>query len=92
MVPVRVRVERHGGYAGLRRSGERDVTELSPAQKQALDGLARRPAGAARPAGADRFGYVVTVIDAEGNEHRSRIAEDDMPDELAAIAGPYPVG
>lgn len=65
----RIRIERIGGFAGyggphLKSRGEVAVSDLSPADRQALEDLLRNPekAASATPAGeADAFRYRITA-------------------------------
>jgi hypothetical protein len=81
---MKLRIERRGGLAGLSAVGERDVEELTTAQRQALDGLVKT-GGPAKPSpGADRFHYKVTLTDDEGTR-AFEVPEDQMPQALASI-------
>ena len=72
----RIRIERIGGFAGyggphLKSRGEVSLSDLSPADRQALDELLRHPekAASASPAGeADAFRYRITRETAAGSQ------------------------
>jgi emfourin len=85
----RIRIERKGGLAGVRASGERDVNDLTPEQRTALEQLLKPPpegaaASAPAPIHIHPFRYKVTLIDEQG-ERAFDVSEDAMPDELAVI-------
>jgi hypothetical protein len=83
---MRVIVERSGGFAGIVRRGEKDLSALSAEQQSALQKLldARAPP-AATQMGADRFTYKIEVQDEHGT--RSLIVPEAlMPANLAGIA------
>jgi hypothetical protein len=83
---MKVIVERSGGFAGIIRRGEKDLSALSPEQQTALQKLL--DTGAPRASThmeADRFTYKIEVQD----EHGTRsfiVPEALMPASLAAIA------
>jgi hypothetical protein len=77
-------VERHGGFAGLKRRGERDGASLSPEQHDALRKVMEAPPAAPDP-GADRFSYRLEVHD-EAGARTVQVPESVMPASLAAIA------
>ncbi len=89
-------VERTGGFAGLKRRGERDAADLSPAQRAALDLLVKDSAlgkaaadqqSSSTPAqdpGADRFTYRVEIQDENGTRSIT-LPESKMPTELKTI-------
>ncbi|MGA9214005.1 MAG: protealysin inhibitor emfourin, partial [Methylocella sp.] len=83
---MKVIVERSGGFAGIIRRGEKDLSALSPGQQTALQRLLDKGAPPAAPQmGADRFTYKIEVQD----EHGSRcfiVPEALMPASLAGIA------
>ena len=81
---MRVRIERQGGLAGKPAVGELEDTELSPAQRKALDELIKSPHQFTRSPGADRFRFKVRVIDKTG-QHEFEVPEDAMPEELLSI-------
>jgi len=85
---MKIRVERRGGLAGLVMAGERDDSELTPLQRAAVSKLMKLidKLQQLKPSpGADRFRYKIHVTDEDG-EHEFEVPEDDMPEELAAIA------
>ena len=77
-------VERHGGFAGLRRRGEKDGAALSPEQHEALRAVMATPPAKGNP-GADRFTYRIEVHDDSG-ERTIQVPESAMPPSLAVIA------
>lgn len=82
---MKVRIERHGGFAGVPAVGERSADELTPAQRTELDKLMKSPPAA--PSSPDRihpFRYTIVVTDS-GGRRELEVPEDAMPDELAAI-------
>ena len=86
---TRIKIERKGGIAGVSASGERDVKDLTPEQRAALEQLLKPPpegaaASAPAPTHMHPFRYKVTLIDEQG-ERAFDVAEDAMPDELAVI-------
>lgn len=81
---MRVRIERRGGIAGMSAMGEVDETELSPAQRKALDDLVKSPPPSTRSAGADRFHFKVRITDETG-QREFDVPEDAMPEELFSI-------
>jgi hypothetical protein len=83
---MKVVIVRSGGFAGMTRRGERDFSELSPEDQEALQKLLE--AGAPRsPAqtGADRFVYKIEVQDEHGTRSVT-VPETLMPAGLARIA------
>jgi len=83
---MKIIVERSGGFAGILRRGEKELSALSPEQQMALQKLldAGAPPAPAQM-GADRFTYRIEVQD----EHGSRsfiFPEALMPASLAGIA------
>ncbi len=80
----RLRIERRGGLAGKLAVGERDLADLTPAQRQALDRLLQSPNRSMPAPGADRFRYKLRVTDDSG-EREVEVGEDAMPDALASI-------
>jgi hypothetical protein len=83
---MKVVVERTGGFAGVRRRGERNGEDLSADQHAALKKL-MDPAPPAAPAdaGADRFTYRIEVRDENGTRQVT-VPESAMPPGLAEIA------
>jgi hypothetical protein len=81
---MRIKIERRGGLAGLPAVGERDHSELTPAENQALEGLLQSPPPAAPAPGADRFHYKITVEDEKGTRELE-VPEHAMPEILAGI-------
>jgi hypothetical protein len=81
---MKVRIERRGGFVGKMAVGEREMSELSPAQRQALDKLVKSPPTYSPSPGADRFRYTVQLLDESGKQE-FEVSEDAMPDVLASI-------
>jgi hypothetical protein len=81
---MKIVVERHGGFAGLKRRGERDGASLSPEQHAALRRVMEASPAPADP-GADRFTYRIEVHDDKG-QRAVHVPESAMPASLAAIA------
>lgn len=83
---MKVIVERSGGFAGMIRRGEKELSALSPEQQTALHTLLDMGTPAASTQmGADRFTYKIEVQDAHGT--RSFIVPEAlMPASLAGIA------
>jgi hypothetical protein len=82
---MKVVIERSGGFAGMKRRGEREGEALTQEQHTALRELLRpdRPTPSSKP-GGDRFVFKVTVDE----EHGSRsvtVPESHMPSVLAKI-------
>lgn len=82
-------ITRSGGFAGLKRRGERDGEDLSPEQRAALDKVVRdfgQPDSPAPPSdpGADRFAYRLDIQD-EGGTTSISLPESRMPMELKSI-------
>lgn len=86
-----VRIERSGGFAGLKASVELDGAALTAPQRTAVLALVS-PARAARAAPAvpapDRFSYRVQVTDADGRSLTLTLSEEDMPDALQGLCRP----
>jgi hypothetical protein len=94
-VPIRVEVERSGGFAGIVTRRRADSTDLPPDQAGELRELVggvdlaalEQRLAAAPPApagGADRFQYDVTVH--EGEEvHRFSVQDGSVPPELQPL-------
>jgi hypothetical protein len=81
---MKIVVERHGGFAGLKRRGERDGAALSPEQHTALNRVMSAAPGQHDP-GADRFTYRIEVHDDTG-QRVVHVPESAMPASLAGIA------
>src|SRR5438270_7411126 len=65
---MKVIVERSGGFAGIIRRGEKDLSALSPEQQTALQKLLDKGAPPAlTQMGADRFTYKIEVQDEHGS-------------------------
>jgi Emfourin len=88
---MQVRVERSGGFAGLRQTHDVDSSQLSPEEGQELNHLVESarffdlPADvrAASP-GADRFQYKLTVK-AGPREHTVAVDDAAMPATLRPL-------
>ncbi len=80
----RLRIERRGGLVGKPAVGERNLADLTPEQRQALDRLLKTPDRAAPAPGADRFRYKLRIT-GDGGEREVEVGEDAMPDVLASI-------
>ncbi|MGH6858573.1 MAG: protealysin inhibitor emfourin [Methylocella sp.] len=83
---MKIIVERSGGFAGIIRRGERDLSTLSPELQAALHKLL--DAGAPPATGqmeADRFTYKIEVQDEHGTRSLT-LPEALMPAGLAGIA------
>ena len=87
-----VRIERSGGFAGLKASVELEGAALTAPQRHAVMALVGT-AGAARAAAAvpapDRFSYRVHVTDADGRSLTLTLSEEDMPDALRSLCRPH---
>ncbi|MGH6836138.1 MAG: protealysin inhibitor emfourin [Methylocella sp.] len=83
---MKIIVERSGGFAGIIRRGERDLSALSPELQAALHKLleAGAPAASAQ-IGADRFTYKIEVQDEHGTRSLT-LPETLIPAGLAGIA------
>jgi hypothetical protein len=81
---MKIRIERRGGLVGKVAVGERELGELSPAQRKALDALVKAPPKPGPSPGADRFRYKVQLVDETGKREFD-VPEDAMPDVLASI-------
>ena len=84
----RVRIERRGGFAGLRPSVDCAYAALSAAQQGALHGVLAACAGGPPSPGADRFAYRVEVVHGSGPDRTLDLPEDAMPAALAALVRP----
>ncbi len=87
-----LRIERRGGFAGLKVDAEHDLAALSPAQQRALAKLVVLQPGPGTspvpPAGADRLRYRLSVLRANGQQQVLDVAEPDWPDALSALSQP----
>lgn len=86
---MKLSITRSGGFAGLKRRGERDSKDLSPEQLAALDKVVRdfgQPDSPPPPTdpGADRFTYRLDIQDESGTRSIS-LPESKMPIELKSI-------
>jgi len=88
---MRVRLERTGGFANIRRTFSADAATLAPERAEELRRLVEaagleRVASAppAPPRGADRFVYTVTV-EQEGTERAVTVGEDGAPAPLQRL-------
>jgi Emfourin len=83
---MKVIVERSGGFAGIIRRGEKELSALSPEQQTALQKLLDNGAlPASTQMGADRFIYKIEVQDVHGSRTLT-VPEALMPANLADIA------
>ncbi|MGH6819946.1 MAG: protealysin inhibitor emfourin [Methylocella sp.] len=83
---MKIIVERSGGFAGIIRRGEKDLSALSPKQQAALQKLLDKGAPpASTQMGADRFTYKIEVQDERGSRSLT-LPEALMPAILAGIA------
>jgi hypothetical protein len=82
---VRVRIQRHGGLAGVRLSADVATTDLPGEEavraEQAVARLLDQPA-AASPPQPDRFRYEITVPERGAS---ITVAEQDLPDDLRPL-------
>jgi len=88
---MRVRLDRTGGFANIRRTFTADAATLAPERADELrrlveaadlDGIASTPP--APPRGADRFVYTVTV-EGEGTARAVTVGEDAAPAALQRL-------
>jgi hypothetical protein len=88
---MRVRLERTGGFANIRRTFSADAATLGPERAEELrrlveaadlEALAAAPPQPAR--GADRFSYTITV-EREGTERAVTVGEDVAPPALQVL-------
>jgi hypothetical protein len=86
-VTPKVVVERSGGFAGIKRRGERERDALSPQQRAALEEIMARPSSFPPDPGADRFTYRVEVQDENGIRSVT-VPESALPQVLKDIASP----
>ncbi len=86
---MKLRVERRGGLVGKLAVGEKDLSDLTPVQRQALEQLTSAPPIARRSPGADRFQYKVQLLD-DRVRQEFEVPEDAMPEELASIVKVQP--
>jgi hypothetical protein len=91
MDPIRIDLERSGGFAGVTMRASVDTGTLPPDEAREIDrlvgqvdfaGLARRPP--APPRGADRFHYDLTVRRG-GERHHVSLPESAVPPELKPL-------
>lgn len=91
--PLRVRVQRTGGFANRVLRADLDSATLPPEQAAELTrltgrvdfaGLAERAAAQGGGRGADRFQYDVSVEQGE-LRHHLQLAEGAVPEELTAL-------
>jgi hypothetical protein len=83
---MKIIVERSGGFAGIVRRGEKDLSALSPEQQTALQMLLDKGAPpASTQMGTDRFTYKIEVQDEHGSRSLT-VPEALMPANLANIA------
>ncbi|MCJ7440125.1 MAG: hypothetical protein MUO25_00900 [Thermoanaerobaculaceae bacterium] len=85
---MRVRLERSGGFANIRRTFTADAKTLAPVQAQELRSLVEAADLAhfpeeptPRPGRPERFYYRIT-IEHEGAERSVTVAEDSAPEAL----------
>jgi len=83
---MKVIVERSGGFAGIIRRGEKELSALSAEQQTALHKLLEEGAPpASTQMGADRFTYKIEMQDEHGSRSLT-VPEALMPASLAGIA------
>ena len=83
---MKIVVERSGGFAGIRRRGERDGSALSEEQRAALKKLMDTAAPPEKPApGADRFIYRIEIQEESGTKQITG-PEAAVPRSIAEIA------
>jgi hypothetical protein len=86
---LRVRIERRGGFAGMRASAQCECAALTPGQRASLEALvSRSPASAGTGAGADRFGFRIEAVHEDGSSQVIEVSEESMPEELQALVKP----
>ena len=87
-----MRIERSGGFGGMKAGVDLQLDALTAAQRAALTALlAKGPATRSAPATApmpDRFTYRLHVVDAEGGQRTLVLGEDELPAPLQALAKP----
>jgi hypothetical protein len=81
---MRIRIERTGGLVGRTAVGEREESELTTAENQALQRLLQSPPPSTPSPGADRFHFKITVEDEKGTREL-HVPEHAMPEILAGI-------
>ena len=79
----RLKIERRGGIAGLKASGEVDCATLCAADRATLEALFGRRAPLPRSPGADRYIYTLTRQTARGAQ-KLEVPEHLLPEALAA--------
>jgi hypothetical protein len=91
--PIRIELERSGGFAGITLRSTLDTATLPPAQaaevaalvdRVDLAALARQARQAGPPRGADRFQYDLTVERGGRRQHLS-LPDGAVPDELRPL-------
>jgi hypothetical protein len=91
-LPRSVRIERSGGFGGMKTGTDLQLDALTAAQRAALTTvLAKVPATRSAPASApmpDRFTYRLHVVDADGGQRTLVLGEDELPEPLQALARP----
>lgn len=78
-----VRIERRGGIAGLKATGEIDCRSLCAKDRAALDALFERRSPLERAAGADRYIYTLTRHSGRGIR-KLEVPEHLLPEAVAA--------
>ena len=77
-------IERRGGLAGRPARGEKADSNLTPAERRAVETLLASPPSTAPAPGADRFTYHLTV-EKDGVTRQLVVPEHEMPEALKAI-------
>ena len=81
---MRIKIERRGGLVGRPAVGEREESELTAAEHDALERLLQSPPPSSPSPGADRFHYKITVEDETGTRELE-VPEHAMPEILTGI-------
>lgn len=81
---MKVAIERHGGFAGIKVRRETDAADLSSEQTSALSEVRRIGNRLPPDPGADRFTYKVEIADG-GRVETFRVPESHFPPALRRI-------